>query len=195
MKAKRILTLILPLLIVLAQAVMACAATEGGAHGDGHGLNWGDFLWRIINFIIFVAIIWKFAGKKIADFFRGRREEIETKLTDLSTRREEAEQRLKDVEESIANLEQEKAKILEDFKSQGEAVKAAIIQKAEEEAEKMKAQAEYSIEQERRSALKDIRFQLADMVVSEAEDKIKGKLSEAEHKKLIDQYLTKVVPS
>lgn len=194
MKAKRILTLFLPLLIVLAQAISVCAATGGGAD-DGHGLNWGDFLWRIINFIIFVAIIWKFAGKKIADFFRGRREEIETKLTDLSARREEAEQRLQDVEQSIANLEQEKAKILEDFKDQGEAIKAAIIQKAEEEAEKMKAQAEHSIEQERRSALKDIRFQLADMVVSEAEDKIKGKLSEAEHKKLIDQYLTKVVPS
>lgn len=184
--------------MVLAQAAVVFASTEAGgdAHAEGgHALNWMDFLWRIINFVIFVGIIYKFAGKKIVEFFRGRREEIETKLTDLSNRREDAEKRLKEVEQNIANLEQERAKILEEFTRQGEEQRAAIIQKAKIEAEKMRDQAQRSAEQERRSAVQKIRAELADLVVADAESKIRSKLGKAEHEQLIDKYLTKVVPS
>lgn len=208
MKTKRLLKILAPLALVLVQAAIVYASTEAGgaaeaAHGTEHAagahashpLHWGDFLWRVANFIIFVGIIWKVAGKKIADFFRGRREDIETKLTDLSARREDAEKRLKEVERSIANLTQEREKILAEFKKQGEDQKAAIIEKAGEEAEKMRAQAQHTAEQERRSALQRIRAELAELVVADAEAKIKGKLDKAEHEKLIDKYLTKVVPS
>lgn len=205
MKAKRLLKILLPFAIVIAQAAIVFAATEtgGGAHGGetpehatgGHSLHWGDFLWRVANFIIFVAIIWKFGGKKIADYFRGRREEIETKLTDLSSRREDAEKRLQEVEQNIANLEQEREKILEEFRQQGEEQKAAIIEKAKQEADKMREQAQRTAEQERRSALQRIRADLAEMVVTDAEKKIKDKLDKEQHEQLIDKYLTKVVPS
>lgn len=204
MKAKRLLKIVLPLVLVLAQAALVFASTEAGGevHGadaehaiGGHALHWGDFLWRVANFIIFVAIIWKFGGKKIVAFFTGRREEIETKLTDLSNRREDAEKRLQDVEQSIADLDNERQRILEEFKQQGEEQKAAIIAKAKQEAEKMREQAQRSAEQERRMALQNIRAELAEMVASDAEEKIKARLDKAEHEKLIDKYLTKVVPS
>lgn len=204
MKAKRLLKILLPLAIILAHAALVFAQTEAGGEAHtagaehaigGHALHWGDFLWRVANFIIFVAIIWKFGGKKIAEFFKGRREEIETKLTDLSNRREDAEKRLKDVEQSIASLDQEREKIIEEFKKQGEEQKAAIIAKAKQEAEKMREQAQRSAEQERRAALQNIRAELAEMVVLDAEKKIREKLDKAEHEKLIDKYLTKVVPN
>lgn len=209
MKAKRLLKILLPLALVLIQVAVvfaseaagghgAEAAHEAGAHAEhagGHPLPWSDFMWRMINFIIFVGIIWKVAGKKIAAFFRGRREEIEHKLTDLSARREDAEKRLREVEKNIANLKQEREKILQEFNKQGEDQKAAIIEKAEKDAQKLRDQAMKTAEQERQTALQRIRAELADLVVSAAEDNIKGKLDKAEHEKLIDKYLTKVVPS
>ncbi len=55
-------------LLVLAMAAVAWASAEGG---EAHGLNWKDFGYRIVNFILVVGIIWKLGGKKIAAFFRG----------------------------------------------------------------------------------------------------------------------------
>ena len=46
------------------------------------------------------------------------------------------------VEQSIKNIAQEREQILADFRSQGEALKASIIEKAHQAAEKIKAQAE-----------------------------------------------------
>ncbi|MDY6852281.1 MAG: ATP synthase F0 subunit B, partial [Thermodesulfobacteriota bacterium] len=139
--------------LVLAAAAVAFATEHGGEH---HGLNWMDFLFRIINFIIFIAIIYKFGGKAIAGFFRGRREQIETQLNDLGSRKKEAEKRLRDVGQSIANIEQERAQILADFRSQGEALKASIIEKAHQAAEKIKVQAEMTAAQERKAAQEKI---------------------------------------
>jgi F-type H+-transporting ATPase subunit b len=87
-------------------------------------------------------LIYKFAGKRVADMLSGRTKQIETDLADLDERKEDAEKRLLEVEASIANLEAEKAKILDDAKAQGEAMRQAIIDKAEVQAAQIKAQAE-----------------------------------------------------
>ena len=188
MKGMRILTLTA---LVLAAAAVAFATEHGG--GEHHGLNWMDFLFRVINFVIFIAIIYKFGGKAIAGFFRGRREQIETQLNDLGARKEEAEKRLRQVEESIKNIAQEREQILADFRSQGEALKASIIEKAHQTAEKIKAQAEMAAAQERRLAQEKIRAEMADLIVEAAEKILAEKLTAEEHEKLINEYLTKVV--
>jgi F-type H+-transporting ATPase subunit b len=111
-------------LLVLAMAAVAWASAEGG---EAHGLNWKDFGYRVVNFIIVVGIVWKLAGKKIGDFFRGRRVQIENQLSDLETRKVEAEKRLKTIETSIANLEVEKRQIMDEYRKQGEALRDSIV--------------------------------------------------------------------
>ena len=181
-------------IIAVAMVLAATAALASEEAAGGHqGMNWSDLIFRIINFIIFVAVIWKFAGKKVAELFRGRREQIETQLSDFSTRRQEAEARLKDVEASIANLENERAGILKEYKAQGESLKTAIIEKAEKDAAKIVSMAEATAAQERRSAEKRIRAEVADMVIEAAEKMLTEKLGKDEHEKLVDEYLTKVV--
>ncbi len=177
--------------VMVLTATAALASEE--AAGGHHGMNWSDLIFRLINFALFVGIIWKFAGKKIAELFRGRREQIETQLSDFTARRQEAEARLKDVESSIANLEAERAKILDEFKAQGESLKAAILAKAEKDAAKIVTTAETTAAQERRSAEKRIRGEVADLIIEAAEKMLTEKLGKAEHEKLVDEYLTKVV--
>jgi F-type H+-transporting ATPase subunit b len=180
--------------LALALTVL-CASTAAAseAAGGGHHYNWGDLAFRIINFIIFIAIIWKFAGKKIVDFFRSRRYDIENELGDLSKRKAEAQTRLKDVEQSIKDLEQERQKILTDYKKQGETLKASIIEKAEKQAEQIREQAKLTAQQEAKTAVSQIRAEVAEMVTDAAEKMLGEKLTKEEHEKLIDKSLTKVV--
>lgn len=183
---------VLTLIGVLAFTALAYAS--GGEGGEAHeGLPWANYGWRILNFVIFIFLLYKFAGAKAAAFFGGRRAQIKKDLEDLETRKAEAEKKLKDVETGIRNLEQEKASILAEAKSQGEAIKVAIIEKAHKDAAAMQAQAVTSAENEARAAFDRVRGEIADQVIEQATKIVREKLSGEDHERLVDEYLTKVV--
>ncbi len=166
---------------------------EAAGHGESHALPWGNYIGRVINLIIVIGIIWYAAGKKIKVFFGGRRKQIKQDLEDLEARKNEAAKKLKDVEQSIANLSQEKQSILDEAKKQGDALKEAIIEKAKKDAIQLTEQAKRSAEFEAKAAVDDLRAQMADLVVEAAIKLVQDKLSDKDHEKLVDEYLTKVV--
>lgn len=163
------------------------------ADGGEHHYDWKNFAFRIVNFVIFVAILYKAFGKKATDFFRTRRYTIENELEDLNKRKADAETRLAEVGKSIADLESERKRILVEYQAQGEALKASIIEKAKKSAEQIKAQAELTGVNEAKAAVEAMRAEMADLVVAAAEKVIAEKLTKAEHEKLIEKYLAKVV--
>lgn len=180
----------------VAHEVATDVKQEVAEHEEGaeeEPVPWMNFFLRVINFAVVLWILWKAAGKKAVAFFGGRRRQIKEDLDDLTTRQAEAQKKLKEVERSIANLEQEKQVILDEAKAQGEALKAAIIQKANSDAEAITAQAKRTAENEAKASLDQMRAQMADMVVEAAEKLVKSKLTEKDHAKLVDDYLTKVV--
>lgn len=181
----------LSLIGVLAFATLAFA--EGGEHHGVDAEMLKNYAFRIVNFVIFIFLIYKFGGAKIAAFFGGRRAQIKKDLEDLELRKSEADKKLKDVEAGIRNLEQEKAAILAEAKTQGEAIRAAIIEKAEKDAAAMKAQAATSAENEARAAFDRVRAEIADQVIAEATKIVREKLTDKDHERLVDEYLTKVV--
>jgi len=173
--------------------VLAAGAAWASEGGGEHGNDWVNFAFRVANFVIFIAIIYFAAGKKIAEFFKSRRYAIENELKDLDNRKADAEKKLKEVEKSITNIEQERQQILEDYRKQGEALKAAIIEKAKMSAAQIKAQAEMTAANEAKAAVDQIREELAELVTAAAQKVLVEKLNKEEHEKLIDKYLTKVV--
>lgn len=179
------------MLLVLATAAVASASGGEGGHVLHEDMM--TTMFRVVNFIIFIAIIWKFAGKTIANTFGGRRKNIETQLAELEDRKQAAEKRLAEVEQSIANIATEREEIVADFTKQGETMKAAIIENAHAAAARIKEQAEMTAANERTAALKSIRAEVAELVIDAAEKALAGKLSTEEHNKLINDYLTKVV--
>ena len=49
----------------------------GAQASEGHDApRWGDFGWRVLNFIIFAGILWYFVGGLARKFFSGRRARI-----------------------------------------------------------------------------------------------------------------------
>ena len=80
-------------------ALVLCAAIAFASDGEGGGHNkLLDLLYRFINFGIVAFLVYKFAGKRIADMLSGRSKQIETDLADLDERKEDAEKRLLEVE-------------------------------------------------------------------------------------------------
>ena len=170
-------------------ALVLLTANVAYAAGDGHGNDWGNLAWRLLNLAIVVAIVWKLAGKKIAGFFSGRSKGIAAELENLDARKEKARQDLLDVEQRIANLESERAIILGDFKARGEALKAEIIAKAEESARQITTQAKQTAQNEIDLAIAALREKLADKIIDAATEAIAKSLNAEDQKKLLQRSL------
>jgi F-type H+-transporting ATPase subunit b len=179
------------LVTALVMSSVAFASSHKGWFIDNYQLE--RYIFRLINLAIFIWLIFKLGGEKIKDFFVGRRDGIKKDLDDLQTRQRDAEKKLKEVEASIANMAQEKQQILDEAKQQGEALKASIVAKAEQDAAALTEQAKRTASNEAQAAIKTIRGEMADMVIAAAEKIVAEKLSAADHDKLVDDYLTKVV--
>ena len=106
-------------------------ASEAAASGGT------DIVARVINFLIFVAILWYLVGNKAISFFQNRKEEIATKFQEVENRLKEAKQKK---EELKAKLEEAKIKaneIVEDSKNEAEHIYNAILAETKEEMEMM----------------------------------------------------------
>ncbi|CAK7037565.1 MAG: ATP synthase subunit b [Desulfovibrio sp.] len=178
---------------ILSLAFVFGASGVAFAAGDGHGLPWKDFFFRIATAALVVGIIWKFAGKLIAEWFSNRRSGIAQELDDLEARKENARQALMDVEKRIANLEKERMAILAEYETRGEALKAEIIAKAEDTAAQIVTQAKQTAQNEIDKALVSMREELAEQITDAAGKALAGSLSAKDHEKLLNGFLNKVV--
>ena len=137
----------------LALAV-AVIATEAAAAEAGHAApRWGDFGWRVLNFVIFAGILWYFVGGLAKKFFKGRRQMIRETLDDLEERRAKAKEHLAAVEARIARLDEERKAILEESRAQAENLKQGIMEEARRQADQIVEQARLTAENEGRSVL------------------------------------------
>ena len=136
------LHLIATVALVLGVAAVAYASGDAGQGAEAaHGLNWKDFLFRVVNFVLVFGVIAKLAGKKMVSFFRGRGAQIENQLADLDSRKAEAAKRLAEIEASISNLSAEKARIEDEYRRQGETLRDSIVAAAEVKAAQIRSQA------------------------------------------------------
>lgn len=181
------------LVVSLAAFPVVLAASAHAMAADEHVLAWDNFALRVLNVIIFISIIWYAAGALIKKFFTGRREAIAHEVAELERLKKEAAEHLADVERRVAGVEQECENLLAEGKAQAENLKAAILADAEKQAAQILEQARRSAEQEGKSEFDAIRARLADEIVRAMEQGLMERLGAAEHQKLIDKSLTKVV--
>ena len=178
--------------LLLIPCVIALTASTALA-ADGHGTNWTDLVFRVLTTVVVLGILWRTAGKRIAAYFRQRHDNIVDDFSSLESRRESAKQELANVEHRIANLEAERKAILDEYRAQGELLKQEIIAKAEKAAAQMAEQARRTADNELAQALAALRSEVADEIVQSAERLLRERMSQADHDRLIDDALKKVV--
>jgi F-type H+-transporting ATPase subunit b len=166
----------------------ACAA-EAGEHGE----SWNNLIWRIINVLLFAGALIYLVGKKVVAFFKNRTETIAGEIAGLETRKAEAAKNLEEIGQRIATLEEERLAILTEYEIQGQALKEAIVAQAEKAAAQILSQAKDSARNEINAALDAMRAQMAEEIIKATERLLAEKLTPAEHARLIDTYLAKVV--
>jgi F-type H+-transporting ATPase subunit b len=173
---------------VLLGNALASEAEEGHHH-----LNWTDFTYRTVAFVILVGVLVKLLKKPIANFLNARRDEIQRLLAELDAKTSEARAELSRVKDKVGSLEQETKKIVDELIAEGEAEKKKIIEAAHRQAEYIQQQAEVAIEQEILAARDSLKNEVADLSVAAAHDLIQKKMKADDQQRLVREFITKVV--
>lgn len=150
----------------------------------------GLFFWQLVLFIGLVLLLRKFAWKPILDAVEKRERGIEDALKSAENAKAE-----------MANLQADNEKLLKEARAEREAMlkearemKTKMIEEAkteaQEEAGKLVAQAQASIEAERKAAIADLKSQVANLSIDIAEKVVKGELSnKGKQEQLVESLL------
>lgn len=178
-------TLLISVLVLLVLPLSVYAA------GGGKGFVKEDF-YRITNFVVLVVGLFFILRKPVSEALNGRIKGIEDQLSDLESKKKEAEDTLAEYNKKIATLDAEAAKILDQYKEQGEAAKKRILEEAAKSAEKLEEQAKKNIEHEFKSAKRALQEEVTAMALEKAEEIVKQSVNSEDQTKLMDEYLAMV---
>ena len=148
--------------------------------------------WGTAAFLIVLAlIIWK-GGPAIKGMWNTRIDRLRNELETASTARTEAEAELARVEASIADADNEKARLVAEAHQTAEAVKSQLIARADTDAAEVRARGLADVESTKTQATSDLQAEIGVLAVGAAEAVVANSLDAATQAELIDSYITKV---
>lgn len=187
----KIKTAILAMVIVAVTCGLTFAATGGEHHVDS-GILLKDFLYRVLNFSIVVAILAYFLTKPIKKGLAGRREDIEKELVEARRAKEEAEAKFAEYDSKLNQATREIAEISDAIRREGELEKQKIIENAKAMAVKIEQDAEKAAEVEVAKAKEKLQKEAVQLAVGVAEEILKKNFTRDDDARLIDEYMEKV---
>lgn len=163
-----------------------------GAEEAAHGGEWKEWLWKMLNFAVLVAILVKFLNKPLKEFLKKRTELIEKSLKEAKEAKELAEKALAEVEERLKLKDKEIEEILARTRVSAEKEQGLLIQQGEQMKEKILEQAKNNIDYELRLAKEAIKAEAVEVAMELAERKLRDKLTKEEQMRLIEESLKRM---
>lgn len=177
----------------LVLVVLFCgAAVAAGDYPVDSGVLLKDFLYRLLNFSIVVAILVYFLKKPIRNALSGRRDDIEKALAEAKKAKEEAEAKFAEYDKKLAQATEEIATISASIRKEAEMEKQKIIDNAREQAAKIEHDAEKAAALEVAKARLSLQQEAVQLAVGVAEDLLKKNFTKDDDSRLIDEYMQKV---
>jgi len=187
---KKTRTILLTSLLVMMFAGVAFAS--GDAHHVDSGVLLKDFLYRVLNFGLVVALLVYFLRKPLKKGLAGRSEEIEKALAAAKKAKEEAEAKFAEYDRKLAQATEEIAEISDAIRREGELEKQKIIANAKQLAIKIEQDAEKAAELEVAKARRELQQQAAALAVELAEQLLEQNFNKDDDARLIDEYMNKM---
>ncbi|MDI6777899.1 MAG: F0F1 ATP synthase subunit B [Patescibacteria group bacterium] len=153
------------------------------------GIDYKLLIAQIVNFLVLLFILYKFAYGPILAMLEKRQKKIEQGLKDAEAagkKLAESEERQKEI---LRKARTEAKEIVEKAHMQAEKSKSKIAGVAKVQAEKIITDAKAEIEREKTKTISEIKSEIGSLVVAATEKVIGGKMDEEKDKELIEKSL------
>jgi F-type H+-transporting ATPase subunit b len=134
------------------------------------------FIYAIINFLLLVALLYKFMHKPLLNILETRRKKIQARKEEADEKQREAQKLKDEYEHKLAGIGEERSEMLSEAKEQTEKQREKILNQARETAKKETENARRDWERRRTDALENLREDIAKTAV-ELAGAILGKLT------------------
>ncbi len=152
----------------------------------------GTVIVEIITFLLMLAVLARWVYPVVVAQAEARQRAIAEQLREAERTRTEAETRLKDAETKLAEARATAQTVIDGATKSAEQLRQELRAKAEEESKRTVESARKQIEAERDQAVRSVRSEVANLVVTATEKVIGESLDEPRHRRLIERSIQDV---
>ncbi|MEM9033534.1 MAG: F0F1 ATP synthase subunit B [Actinomycetota bacterium] len=154
-----------------------------------------EVIWGGLAFVILFAVLAKFAYPALRQTMADRTAKIQGDLDAAETAKAEAERVQREYEASLANAKAESNRIVEEARSQAEALRAERMAALETEIAERRAAATAEIDAAKAQATADLQGQIAELAIGAAERVVGQNLDAAANTQIVEDYIAQVASS
>ena len=169
---------------------IAQAWAAGGA--EHHTPSITEVIFPALNFLIYLAIIVKFAFPPIRSYLKNRRDEVVATMTQASAKKAAAQALVAEYKAKLAALDQQVRSLQATLREEGERDKAKLLGDANTMAAKIKADASVLADQEVKMARQKIREDMAVQAEATARALLQRNLSADDQNRLADEFIQSI---
>ena len=155
-------------------------------------INFWNIAFTIINILVLYLFLKHFLMKPVMAILEERKQMADSQIADATKAKEEAKSMRDQYEASISNAKDEARQIISDAQKSATERGEAIVADAKKEAVAIKEKASADIAKERTAAFQQMKSEIGDIAVSIAGKVIEKEVKEADHQKLIDEFISDV---
>lgn len=155
-----------------------------------HELLHAGIHWSLLNFAIFVGLLFFFLKKPVKEFWVSRAGEIRFELEEAARLSREAKGQHEQLQGLLSRLDAESKDLILSLEREGEMEKKRLMEEGKRRSERLKEDAVRIVEQEARKTRETLKEQVASLSLETAEKMIRDSLRDEDQKRLSDEYLS-----
>jgi len=152
-------------------------------------IDWKLFIAQIVNFAIVFSVLYWFAFKPLAKVMSERTDKISKSLLDAKKVEEKLAQTKAGFDQAMAEAKQQANAILERAAVEADARKQEMIVRAKEEIGQIINQEKQKMQTEKEVTLKEIKKEVADLVMAAVEKVLGEKMDEKKDREMIKKMI------
>lgn len=155
-------------------AFIAPAFAASGAHGEDHGIPWGQLIIpQIVNFSIFFLTLVFLLRKPVKEFFSGKEAEFNSAVRKAAETKQAAEKAHNEIKQRLTTLEANAEKSRKEALRESAEMKQKLIKEAQEVAAKAASESEKGIFFEHERAIAALRAELVTNSIKVAQEQVR----------------------
>ena len=149
----------------------------------------GTLFAQLLIFLVTLAFLYRVAWGPLLAFLEARRKRIQEGMEAAEQAKREREAAEREYKARLEEARREGQRILDRIAKEGEDLRKELEAKARQDADAIITRARSEIQQERQSAIQDLRRQVADLAVLAASRIVRENLDAAKHRELIERAI------
>lgn len=163
---------------------------EAAGHAEHHGgFSGKNFALQLLNFGVLLFILIWFGGRAMNKALRARHDQLKAEVEEAARQRATAEQKLREQDARMANLENELASLRASIKDEAQREQARLLAGAEDRAKRISEDTKFQLDQQVKEAEMRLRQEVATTAMKVADEVLRRSVGAEDDRRLAQDFV------